>query len=66
VHGAAIVPDDDVACLPGVAGLESELSGGGDLLVEGLKVENGMLCVSDRPGHGVAFTSQAWSQYRIA
>jgi L-talarate/galactarate dehydratase len=37
-----------------------------DLLVEGLKVEDGMLLVPTRPGHGVEFTAQAWRDYRVA
>lgn len=37
-----------------------------DLLVEGLKVEDGMLLVPTRPGHGVEFTKEAWRDYRVA
>ena len=36
-----------------------------DLLVEGLVVENGALLVPTRPGHGVAFTDEAWRRYRV-
>lgn len=37
-----------------------------DLLVEGLKVENGMLLIPSKPGHGVEFTAEAWRKYRAA
>jgi L-talarate/galactarate dehydratase len=37
-----------------------------DLLVEGLEVEDGMLRVPTRPGHGVTFTADAWRKYRVA
>lgn len=37
-----------------------------DLLVEGLKVENGMLLVPTKLGHGVEFTAEAWRKYRVA
>jgi L-alanine-DL-glutamate epimerase-like enolase superfamily enzyme len=37
-----------------------------DLVEHRLTLQAGELVVPDRPGHGVAFTAQAWSQYRIA
>lgn len=37
-----------------------------DLLVEGLRLENGELLVPTRPGHGVTFTDEAWKRYRVA
>ena len=37
-----------------------------DLLTHGLVLEAGMLRVPDRPGHGVAFTAEAWTRYRVA
>ncbi|WP_316980284.1 mandelate racemase/muconate lactonizing enzyme family protein [Shumkonia mesophila] len=37
-----------------------------DLLVHKLVVEKGELIVPDRPGHGVAFTEDAWRTYRVA
>lgn len=35
------------------------------LLAETLTVKDGMLLVPDAPGHGVAFTEEAWDKYRI-
>ncbi len=37
-----------------------------DLLEERLEVRDGSVLVPSRPGHGVAFTRQAWERYRVA
>lgn len=36
-----------------------------DLLVHGLQVEDGQVVVPTAPGHGVAFTEEAWERYRV-
>jgi L-alanine-DL-glutamate epimerase-like enolase superfamily enzyme len=37
-----------------------------DLLVNPLEVEEGHILVPNHPGHGVAFTDEAWKKYRAA
>jgi len=37
-----------------------------DLLMHGLEVDDGHVVVPTAPGHGVVFTDEAWTRYRVA